>query len=164
MGKSMMSSFATSNPSNYHRSYVISDKVIERAIALDSQHGISSRFTSALKSFDEKHKGSDKAQAADRKLAATDRATAAWNGLNSYFDQAISTPTGQKLRSFYVEGSKQVMDVHNEARHLANLKSGKTGSAALPAADAPDASTTAPTEVPKPAGSAVEKPAEGDKV
>lgn len=37
----------------------------------------------------------------------------------------MGTPTGQKLRDFYNQGSKQVLDVHNEARHLANLKTGK---------------------------------------
>jgi hypothetical protein len=34
----------------------------------------------------------------------------------------MNTPTGQKLRTFYDQGTRQVMDVHNEARHLANLK------------------------------------------
>ncbi len=33
-------------------------------------------------------------------------------------------PTGQKQTST-TRGSEQVLDVHNEARHLANLKSGK---------------------------------------
>merc|ERR1712000_454513 len=56
--------------------YVISDKAIERALALDQQHGVSQKFTSYLSTFDE-------------------------------------------------QGNKQVMDVHNEARHLANLKSTK---------------------------------------
>ena len=47
-----------------------------------------------------------------------------------------STPTGQKLRSFYDTGSKQVMDVHNEARYLASMKSGKPeGSIANPVSD-----------------------------
>jgi hypothetical protein len=59
----------------------------------------------------------------------------AWNSLNSYFDQGLSTPTGQKLRKLYDQGSKQVIDVHNEARHLANLKSGKTGTASQPPAE-----------------------------
>jgi len=107
--------------------YVISDQVISKAIALDKQHGISTRFTTALKSFDDKYKATDKARAADDKLAVSSKATYAWNSLNSYYDKAVATPTGQKLRDFYVQGNKQVMDVHNEARHLANLKAGKPG-------------------------------------
>ncbi|KAK4982337.1 Protein vip1 [Elasticomyces elasticus] len=105
--------------------YVISDKAIERAIALDNQHGISNRFMNALTNFDSKFKATEKAQAVDQKYGVTDKAYSGWRGLNSYFDKAMGTPTGQKVRQFYSVGNKQVVDVHNEARHLANLKSGK---------------------------------------
>ncbi|KAK4993160.1 Protein vip1 [Elasticomyces elasticus] len=105
--------------------YVISDKAIERAIALDNQHGISNRFMNALTNFDSKFKATEKAQAVDQKYGVTDKAYSGWRGLNSYFDKAMGTPTGQKVRQFYSVGNKQVIDVHNEARHLANLKSGK---------------------------------------
>jgi len=116
--------------------YVLSDQVIAKALDLDKTHGISSRFTTALKTFDDKFQATDKAKAADEKLAVTSKANYAWNSFNSYFDKAITTQTGQKLRDFYVQGNKQVMDVHNEARHLANLKSGKTGeSSTLPTAE-----------------------------
>jgi hypothetical protein len=113
--------------------YVISDKVIERGLALDQQHGISNRFTSALKNFDDKYKATDKTRNLDQQYGVTARANTAWSGLNSYFEKATSTPTGQKLRDFYVQTSKQVLDVHNEARHLANLK---TGGPTAPAAGA----------------------------
>jgi len=103
--------------------YVISDKVIERGLALDQQHGISNKFTSALKNFDDRYKATDKTRNIDQQYGVTARANTAWSGLNSYFEKAASTPTGQKLRDFYVQTSKQVLDVHNEARHLANLKS-----------------------------------------
>jgi len=106
--------------------YVISDKVIERGLALDQQHGISNKFTSALKNFDEKYKATDKTRNIDQQYGVSARANTAWSGLNSYFEKATSTPTGQKLRDFYVQTSKQVLDVHNEARHLANLKSTTT--------------------------------------
>lgn len=109
--------------------YVIGDKAIERAIALDQQHGVSTKFMNALTSFDSKYKVADKARAVDEKTGATGHASFAWNTMASYYDKAVNTPTGQKLRTFYDQGNKQVMDVHNEARHLANLKTGKTGEA-----------------------------------
>jgi len=108
--------------------YVISDQVIEKGLALDKQHGISNRFTTALLGFNDKYKVTDKSRAVDDKYAVSSKAGAAWGGLSSYFDKAASTPTGQKLRQFYEQGSKQVLDVHNEARHLANLKAGKAAS------------------------------------
>lgn len=105
--------------------YVVSDKAIENAIALDNQHGISNRFTKALQDFDSKFKASEKAQNIDARLGVSKTAAAGWSGFNSYFEKALETPTGQRVRNFYQTGNKQVMDVHNEARHLANLKSNK---------------------------------------
>jgi len=106
--------------------YVISDQVIQRGLALDQQHGISNKFLNTLKGFEDKYKVTDKSRAVDDKYNVSSRAGAAWSGLSSYYDKAIGTPTGQKLRQFYEQGTKQVMDVHNEARHLANLKAGKS--------------------------------------
>lgn len=105
--------------------YALSDNVIQQAINLDSKHGISSRFTSALQNFDNKYKVTDKAKETDSKYGVSDKAYNAWAGLNSYFEKALDTPTGQKVRDFYAQGDRQVRDVHNEARRLADLKSGK---------------------------------------
>ncbi|KAL5115775.1 Protein vip1 [Pleosporales sp. CAS-2024a] len=102
--------------------YVISDKAIEAALAADKQHGYSTKFTQALQNFDSKTQATQKAQAVDSKLGLTQKAYAGWNLVSSYYDKAANTPTGQKLRSFYEQGNKTVMDVHNEARYLADLK------------------------------------------
>jgi len=112
--------------------YVISDKAIERALDVDKQHGISNRFTKALTDFDSRYKASEKAQAVDQKYQVSQKAAASWNGLSSYFEKALETPTGQRVRSFYAQGNRQVMDVHNEARHLANLKGGKSEMSNVP--------------------------------
>lgn len=106
--------------------YVISDKAIERAIALDQQHGVSNRFVAALQQFDAKTGASATAQKGeqatgaectdeqeliillvDAKYGVSDRAAQGWHGLSSYFEQAISTPTGQRVRQFYESGNKQ---------------------------------------------------------
>jgi len=149
--------------------YVISDKIIERALALDQQHGVSSKFTKTLTDFDSKYKATEKTKDLDNKYGVSKSATTTWNSLSSYFDSALNNPTGQKLRKFYEVGNKQVIDVHNEARHLANLKSGKAASnAETPAAPAPvgapSSTTPATASVPPPATGALEKPALGDKI
>jgi len=102
--------------------YAVSDQAIEKALALDQQHGISQKFTQALQNFDSRVHASEKAQAVDTKFGITEKINAGWRGLSSYFDKAAETPTGQKLRQFYDSGNKTVIDVHNEARHLADLK------------------------------------------
>jgi hypothetical protein len=107
--------------------YAIGDTAIKRALALDQQHGISTRFQNALTQFDQRFKATETAQGLDQKYNITQRATEGWKSLYSYFDKAAETPTGQKLRAFYEQGQKQVLDVHNEARHLAELKKNKDG-------------------------------------
>jgi len=152
--------------------YVISDKIIERALALDQQHGVSSRFTKTLTDFDSRYKATEKTKVLDDKYGVSKSATTTWNSLSSYFDSALNNPTGQKLRTFYQQGNKQVIDVHNEARHLANLKSGKPNTSSVaetPAAPAPadaQSSTTPATAsaIPPPTTGAVEKPGLGDKI
>ncbi|KAF2865883.1 actin cytoskeleton protein-like protein [Massariosphaeria phaeospora] len=125
--------------------YAISDKAIERALTFDQQHGYSNTFTNTLKNFDQRFQATQKAQAVDSKLGLTEKAFAGWRGLTSYFDKAAGTPTGQKLRGFYETGNKTVLDVHNEARHLADLKGNKEGgaSAEKPAGEESKTPTTA---------------------
>jgi hypothetical protein len=108
--------------------YAISDNVVERALAADKQNGYSSKFMSYLNNFDQKTQATQKAQVVDQKLGVSSKGYAAFNIMTSYFDKAASTPTGQKLRAFYEQGNKTVMDVHNEARHLADLKKQKPAS------------------------------------
>jgi len=115
--------------------YVLSDSVVQRAIQMDQQHGVSNRFMSALTQFDSKTKASERAQAVDQKYGLSARADAGWRGLTSYFEKAAGTPTGQRLRTFYESGQKQVLDVHNEAKHLAALKSGKGEDEKMPNAE-----------------------------
>jgi len=106
--------------------YVLSDNVVQKALAADQQHGISNRFLSTLQAFDQKTKASERAQVVDQKYGISAQASAGWRGLNSYFEKAAGTPTGQRVRAFYASGQKQVLDVHEEAKHLAALKSGKS--------------------------------------
>jgi hypothetical protein len=48
-------------------------------------------------------------------------------GLSSYFEKASHTPTGKRIVDFYTTSQRQVQDVHNEARRLAELKKEEAG-------------------------------------
>ncbi|KAJ5233058.1 hypothetical protein N7468_006014 [Penicillium chermesinum] len=123
--------------------YVLSDNALKKAIELDQKHGISTRFTDALSKFDAKYNATERAKSLDQSYQISNKAGGAWAGLSHYFEKALEHPTGQKLRDFYIQTDKQVRDIHNEARRLADLKSGKTESDS--AAPAP---STAATVVP----------------
>jgi len=104
------------------KGYKISDTAVQKALDLDQQHGVSSTFTTALTNFDQRLHARETAEKVDSKYGITETATAGWRSLNSYFEKALGTPSGQKVRDFYVAGNKQVMDVHNEAMRLAGLE------------------------------------------
>lgn len=107
--------------------YVLTDTALQRAIQLDNKHGVSNRFTSALTNFDRQYKATDRAKGIDASYGISEKGKGAWVGLNSYFEKAINTPTGQKLAAFYTSTDKQVRDIHAEAKRLAEMKSGKGG-------------------------------------
>ncbi|KAL3956246.1 hypothetical protein ACCO45_009092 [Purpureocillium lilacinum] len=96
--------------------YVVGDAAIERAIDLDTKHGVSNRF------------------ATDQSYGISNRANSLLTGISSYFEKASNTPTGKKLVKFYTDGSRQVQDIHNEARRLADLKKEEHGGSAYKAA------------------------------
>ena len=139
--------------------YVLSDNAIQKAIALDQKHGFSNRFTSALANFDKKYNATERAKGFDQSYQISNKAVSGWRGLSHYFEKALEHPSGQKLRDFYAQTDKQVRDIHNEARRLADLKQGKGAeaeSAASHVGTTGDPANVAPTGVPvaEPAGTA----------
>merc|ERR1712193_368968 len=74
----------------------------------------------------------DKAKSVDQSYGVTQKANNLLTGLTSYFEKAAGTPTGQKLVNFYTQSSKQVQDIHAEARRLADLKKQDSGVTKVP--------------------------------
>jgi RNA recognition motif-containing protein len=109
--------------------YLIGDVGLQRAIDLDHKHGISTRFMRTLHSLDNRVKATDKARAMDQSYGVTPRVTSLLSGLNSFYEKAAGTPTGKKVVDFYTQSSRQVQDIHKEARRLADLKKQEAGSA-----------------------------------
>jgi len=126
--------------------YVVGDQAAQRAIDLDQKHGVSSRFLSTLQSIDSKYHATDRAKSVDQSYGVTKKTNSLLSGLTSYYEKAAGTPTGQKLVNFYTQTSRQVQDIHAEARRLADLKkqeSEKATSTTTPSAhDAATAGTS----------------------
>ena len=92
--------------------YVVADASLKKAIDLDDQHGVSSRFMNTLNGLDTKYHATDRAKTVDQSYGITQRASGLLSGLGSYFEKAANTPTGQKLVNFYSSGQRQVEDIH----------------------------------------------------
>ncbi|KAA8576764.1 hypothetical protein MFRU_014g01260 [Monilinia fructicola] len=102
--------------------YAIGDTAAQRAIDLDQKHGVSSRFLATLNNLDSKYHATEKAKGVDQSYGVTQKASSLLSGLTSYYEKAAGTPTGQKLVNFYTQTSRQVQDIHAEARRLADIK------------------------------------------
>jgi hypothetical protein len=46
---------------------------------------------------------------------------------SQYYEKAVASPLGQRVVSFYTETSKQVLDIHEEARRIAQEERRKAG-------------------------------------
>ncbi|EOQ99380.1 hypothetical protein E3P92_02442 [Wallemia ichthyophaga] len=119
--------------------YHIGDEAIQKAIDLDSKHGISNRFITYLHQFDEgagKRTGNadlplssqlyekaqglfGKAKEIDTQKGISEKSTG-WFG--PYYQKALNSPYAAKVQSFYTNAHKQVLDVHEEALRIAAQK------------------------------------------
>ncbi|KAI0629892.1 hypothetical protein C8Q77DRAFT_1139081 [Trametes polyzona] len=141
------------------RGYTLSDQILQRAIELDKQHGISNRFLSYIQSLDtklgEKALGPEKTlsgkvqetlASATQQAKAVDEQKGITKTATDYYTRALSSPFGQKVKAFYTSTSKQVLDIHEEARRIAETQKhgAGAGSASAPTATSTGVGSAAP--------------------
>lgn len=117
--------------------YVLSDKSVQTAIELDNKYGISSRFlaffrplhqqaTATAKQLDAQahitEKATTAAAKADDTLHVKETTSKVINIGKQYYEQALKSPFGSKVFNFYTLSAKQVQDVHEEAKRIAESK------------------------------------------
>jgi len=133
--------------------YTLTDQALQRAIEYDHQTGISQRFYNLLNNaigtvqgVDQKLGVTQRAVAVDEKYAIQERAKSTASGLMRYFENALDTPTGKKVRAFYDDRRKDVLQIHAEARRLADERkqapSATHGESTTPATEVSGTQTT----------------------
>ncbi|ETW82006.1 hypothetical protein HETIRDRAFT_418015 [Heterobasidion irregulare TC 32-1] len=113
------------------KGYTLSDHILQRAIHIDNEKGISKRFLNYFQSVDTslgaKALGPDQTisgkvtstlQNATQQARAVDEQKGISKSATDYYTRALSSPLGQRVRAFYTTTSKQVLDIHEEARRL----------------------------------------------
>ncbi|CAA7261442.1 unnamed protein product [Cyclocybe aegerita] len=146
------------------KGYVLSEQILHRAIEIDTKQGISKRFLDYFHSLDksvgERALGHDqtissKVQAtvdhATQQARAVDEQKGYTKVAHDYYTKALASPFGQKVASFYTDTTKQIRDIHEEARRIADQEKAKHEQASTPPAGSaavPDPKTeAAPTVV-----------------
>jgi len=130
------------------KGYELGDPILQKAIEMDQQHGISTRFINWIKGLDttigSKVKGpettlSEKAVNTGRSL---EERTHVVQRANTYYEKALTHPYGQKVYAFWTTTTKQVLDIHEEALRIKETHQAAGTSAA------PNQSTAPPAAVP----------------
>ncbi|KAF8654604.1 hypothetical protein AX16_003517 [Volvariella volvacea WC 439] len=114
------------------KGYALSDQILERAIEIDNKQGISSKFLNYVHSLDSslgsRALGPDQTisgkiqstvQAAAQQAKTVDEQKGFSKTAADYYARALSSPFGKKVYEFYTNTSKQVKDIHEEARRIA---------------------------------------------
>jgi hypothetical protein len=101
----------------------LTDQALQKAIDYDQTHGLSKRFYNLLNTalgtaqgVDQKLGVTQRAVAVDEKYAIQEKAKSTATGLMRYFENALDTPTGKKVRTFYDDRKKEALEIHAEAR------------------------------------------------
>ncbi|KAL1744078.1 hypothetical protein HDZ31DRAFT_39471 [Schizophyllum fasciatum] len=148
------------------KGYTLSDNILQRAIEVDKQRGISQKFLAYLQNLDKtlgakalgpeqtiSGKVQDTAQAATQQAKAVDEQRGISKTAGSYYERALASPFGQKVLAFYTQASKQVLDIHEEAKRIHSEHKASAppagGEAAAPAAGGSAAASAAPATEPK---------------
>ncbi|CCM06911.1 uncharacterized protein FIBRA_09223 [Fibroporia radiculosa] len=161
------------------RGYELSELILQRAIEMDNKHGISKRFLDFIHSLDvglgaktlgpqKTLSGKMQETVADAKQQARtlDEQKGYSNTAQNYYSRALSSPLGRKVMDFYTTTSKQILDIHEEARRIndahkqeeettpgeANTES-STGEGVVPPPSTPEGFRTVPA--PGSAGSGI---------
>jgi len=115
------------------KGYKLSDNILQSAIHIDSEKGISNRFLGYFQSLDSsigaKALGPDQTisgkvtstiQSATQHARTVDEQKGYSKVAGDYYSRALSSNFGQRVRAFYTTTSKQIFDIHEEARRIAD--------------------------------------------
>ncbi|EIW72379.1 hypothetical protein TREMEDRAFT_70704 [Tremella mesenterica DSM 1558] len=115
--------------------YVLGDHIVQRAIDFDHQQGISHKvldfFGKLDKTVGNRVIGQDKTVSAKlnehaafvmAKTKEVDQQRGVSSRLHEYYQKTAGTSIGSKFIKFYTDTQKQVLDVHEEARRIADDK------------------------------------------
>ncbi|CAH7687439.1 hypothetical protein BY996DRAFT_6413108 [Phakopsora pachyrhizi] len=107
--------------------YLIGDKAISKAIAIDKKHGISNKFKNYFQKIQEK--ANKQSSGSGKESGTDDQSSSKLSNLKNtsylHYERAMKSPCGTKVQKFYTDTSKTIFDVHNEAKRIAETKLGR---------------------------------------
>lgn len=102
--------------------YILGDSLLAKAIEHDKQNGYSEKFKRFLSDLNEKYALEAKQAELEKKQQQLDDKYGITAIMNKYYEKAMNTGVGSKLRGFYTDVVKDGNAIHEEAKRLAALK------------------------------------------
>ncbi|ORX60552.1 hypothetical protein DM01DRAFT_1365875 [Hesseltinella vesiculosa] len=120
--------------------YLLHDHVVAKGLEYDSKYNVTGRLTgylqylhSNVKQLDEKYRIWDKAVEIDQKYKIQEKVTTAALTAQTKAQEALQSPTGQKVNEYANQTYGKIAAVHYEAKKI-QLEKSSTTEAAVPAA------------------------------
>ncbi|KAI8992493.1 hypothetical protein BDB01DRAFT_778642 [Pilobolus umbonatus] len=111
------------------KGYILQDQVVAKGLEFDTKYNFSSRLnsylsaiTSNVKQIDEKYRIWDKAVEIDHKFNIQEKIHNAAQTAQTTVQDALQSPTGQKLEHIASQTFAQIAAVHYEAKNIQNEK------------------------------------------
>ncbi|KAG2172816.1 hypothetical protein INT43_000166 [Umbelopsis isabellina] len=132
--------------------YMLQDQVVAKGLEYDNKYAVQSRVSSYLtglhtraKQLDDKYRIWEKTLELDQKYKIQEKAQGAFNIAQAKAQEALKTPTGQRVQDIANQTLAQVTAVHYEAKKIQGEKQGATATAATTTTEAAEPTVTAPT-------------------
>lgn len=125
--------------------YVLSDKLIQKAIDFDGKHGVTNRFKSFLDGIESKYHIKEKKDDFYKEYKVDEKVSKGRQSLDTYLDKLKGQKYGAKVHQFYKDTSKEVKHVHEEARRIADAKVAANATAPAGAPPSATGATVDPT-------------------
>merc|ERR1712093_742062 len=127
--------------------YILSEGIINKAVAFDQKNGISRTFLDFFRKLTEQAR--TKAGELDQQVHLTEKAKNAWQVGKSYYSKVLTSEFGQQAQSFYTQTSNNIKSVHEEASRIAADKKNAAAAASDVPSNNPEMVNAPPTEAAK---------------
>ncbi|KAH3672854.1 hypothetical protein WICMUC_004076 [Wickerhamomyces mucosus] len=102
--------------------YILGDHLVSKAVDYDKQNGISDKFNRFISDLNNKYNLQEKQHQLQKTQNDLDSKYKISENLIKYYNQLANTSVGSKIHSFYTNAVNDTLQVHEEAKRLAELK------------------------------------------
>lgn len=102
--------------------YILGDSLVSKAVEYDQKNGLSDKFNRFISDLNTKYKLPEKQQQLQQTTEGLDNKYKITESLTKYYNDFQQTSLGHKIHDFYTNAVNDSLQIHAEAKRLADLK------------------------------------------